>query len=141
MGSNLQVTRWALAFATLSMSVVGCHGAPSGSSTFVPSDASRALVNPGSSVNPAKVPIEIKSTCGDRIHIVVAGIIDCKFKERDYGGNFKVTVATKGLVSISPTKGTEDTTFTVTGLVLGKGYFLVRDDKANVLKVRVHVTV
>jgi hypothetical protein len=129
MGSNLQVTRWALAFATLSMSVVGCQGAPSGSSTFVPS------------VNPAGAPIKIKSTCGDRIHIVVAGIVDCKFKEQNKGGDFKVTVATKGLVSISPSKGDRDTTFTVTGLVLGRGYFLVRDDKGNTLKIRVRVTV
>ena len=47
---------------------------------------------------------------------------------------------TKGLVGITPSKGTKDTTFTVTGLIVGKGYFLVRDSHKNTLKVKVRVT-
>jgi hypothetical protein len=84
--------------------------------------------------------VKIDSSCGDRVHIVLLGIVDCKFDEKNYDGNFKVTVQTKGLISISPSHGTKDTKFTVTALLVGRGYFLVKGSKGVSLKVRVHVT-
>jgi hypothetical protein len=114
--------------------MTACGGAPSGNQGYVPpSSAGAAFVLPDKKES-------ITSTCGKRIHILVAGFVDCKFKEKGYGGNFKVTNAFKGLISISPDKGNKDTAFTVTGLVVGKGYFLVRDTHKNSLKVRVRVT-
>ena len=90
-------------------------------------------------IAPDKKPA-IESTCGTRIHMEVGLFVDCKFKEKGYGGNFTVSNHTKGLVGISPDKGTKDTTFVVTGILVGKGYFLVRDHHKNSLKIRVRVT-
>lgn len=114
--------------------VTACGGGAPGSTGFTPSGASGFA-----QLAPDKKR-DIDSTCGTKIHIVVGGFLDCKFKEKGYGGNFTILDHTKGLVGISPTKGTKDTTFVVTGLLVGKGYFLVRDKQKNALKVKVRVT-
>jgi hypothetical protein len=118
--------------AILSLGLAACGGGSPTSPAYVP-------VN-NSSILAPNAKVVIGSTCGDRVHIILLGVVTCKFNEKHYGGNFKITVATKGLVSIDPMKGTKDTKFTVTGLILGKGYFLIRDDQKNTLKVRVRVT-
>jgi hypothetical protein len=118
--------------AVLSLGLAACAGSSPTSSAYVPANISRILAPDAKEV--------IHSSCGDRVHIVLLGFVDCRFNEKNYGGNFKITIATKGLVSIDPKKGTKDTKFTVTGLLVGKGYFLIRDDRKNTLKVRVRVT-
>jgi hypothetical protein len=131
---KFQIFRLPAALVFCVAGITACGGGSSGSQGYVlPSNAGAAFVLPDKKEN-------ITSTCGKRIHIVVAGIVDCKFNEKGYSGNFKVTNAFKGLISISPDKGTKDTTFTVTGIAAGRGYFLVRDTQKNFLKVRVHVT-
>jgi hypothetical protein len=134
-----QVVRLLVGLTVLSLSVVACHGATSGSPTYLPTSSTE---NSSGGIAPAnkKPPLKIESSCGDRIHIVLLGFVDCKFNEKNYDGNFKVTGQTKGLVSISPSHGSKDTKFTVTGLVVGKGYFLIRGSKGVGLKVKVRVT-
>lgn len=130
-------TRIYAGFMAAGLCVVGlsaCGGANSGYESYTPS----AQVVSEQPARDAKSPIH--STCGTHIHIVVAGFVDCKFREKGYGGNFSVLNHTKGLVSISPNKGTKDTTFTVTGVLAGRGYFLVRDRHKNELTVKVRVT-
>lgn len=121
--------------ATLyAVALTACGGGTPGSENFTPSGAASLL-----QLAPDK-KAAIASTCGTKIHVVVAAFIDCKFKEKGYGGNFTILNHTKGLVGISPSKGTKDTTFVVTGLLVGKGYFLVRDSHKNTLKIKVRVT-
>lgn len=136
MHSINHASRIVVGLALFSLSTIGCGGssAPAVTPAYVPQNSATTFAPEG------KKQEAIHSTCGDKIHIVLLGFVGCKFAEHDYGGNFKVTVATKGLVGIDPKKGTKDTTFTVTGLIAGKGYFLVRDSQKNILKIRVRVT-
>ncbi|MBV9720122.1 MAG: hypothetical protein JOZ77_12455 [Candidatus Eremiobacteraeota bacterium] len=117
--------------AVLSLSLAACSG-QSANSTYVPTTSTNSAV--------ALSGDQIKSTCGKRIHIVVAGIVDCKFSEQNYGGNFKVYNKTKGIILITPNHGTKDTVFTVVGLAIGRGSFLVKDHKGNELIIKVRVT-
>jgi hypothetical protein len=83
----------------------------------------------------------IRSSCGHRIHVVVLGIVDCRFHESGYGNaTFTLHDHTNGLVIISPTQGNKTTTFTITGAVVGNGFFTVKDGKGNKVRVRVRVT-
>jgi hypothetical protein len=133
----MHLNRIAAGFVVAGLCVVGLAACGSGTTayeSYTPSGVASLA-----QLAPDKKPA-IASTCGTKIHIVVGAFIDCKFKEKGYGGNFTILDHTKGLVGISPTKGTKDTTFVVTGLLVGKGYFLVRDKQKNTLKVRVRVT-
>ena len=114
--------------------LAACGGGRTGYESYTPSG-----VAPLAQLAPDK-KASIASTCGTKIHMVIGVFVDCKFKEKGYGGNFTILNHTKGLVGITPSKGTKDTTFTVTGLLVGKGYFLVRDSHKNTLKVKVRVT-
>ncbi|HEY1883802.1 MAG TPA: hypothetical protein VGG51_12255 [Candidatus Cybelea sp.] len=130
----------ALSVITFSLSLTGCHGsAPAGGTGYLPADVSSAA---GSIVNPDKNRgIQIESSCGKRVHIVLLGSVSCKFKERGYAkGVFKLYNREKGLVSVSPDKGTEKTTFTVSGLLVGRGSFLVRDNRGHHLAVHTRVS-
>jgi hypothetical protein len=127
----------------ISFAVAGCHGQGPGASGYVPAGAGALpeAQTPGlAPISPDAKSHKIKSTCGERIHIVLLGVVDCKFNEKGFGGTFKVYDHTKGLIAISPSSGTKATTFTVTGLLVGKGSFLIKDQRGNHLKVRVHVT-
>lgn len=131
------------AITAISFAVAGCHGQGPGTSGYVPASTSALPAAQGTALAPIAPDAKghkIKSTCGDRIHIVLLGVVDCKFDEKGYGGVFKVYGHTKGLIAISPSSGTKATTFTVTGLLVGKGSFLIKDHRGNHLKVRVHVT-
>jgi hypothetical protein len=131
----------ALAVLTISMSLAGCHGGtPSGSTSYLPagvSSAANSIVNPD-----RKRPVKIDSSCGKHVHIVLLGFVTCKFKERGYGskGIFRLYNHEKGLIGISPEKGDQTTAFTITGILVGKGSFLVRDTHGHHLAVRTRVT-
>ncbi len=128
--------------AALSLSMVACHGQSSVSPSYLP-PSTTGLSTPqtaASGVDESKES-KIVSSCGRRIHIVVAGIIDCKFHEKGHKDRrFTLHDHTHGLVLISPRKGTRETVFTVTGVAVGSGDFVVRDRHGNHAKVRVRVT-
>lgn len=129
-------------FAAVAFGVAGCHGQASGGTGYMPAATSALPAGQGGSAAMIEVDAKhkIKSTCGDRVHIVLLGFVDCKFQEKGFGGVFKVYNHTKGLVGITPSSGTKTTTFTITGLLAGKGSFLIKDQHGHHLKVRVHVT-
>ena len=132
-------SRLLLAAGALLCSITGCHGStPNSSPAYVPA-APAVGTTGGSAVQGAK-DRDITSTCRRRIHIEVLGFVDCKFDESNYNGNFHVFNHTRGLVSINPDHGNKDTTFVVTGLVVGHGTFLVRDLHNNRIVMRVRVT-
>jgi hypothetical protein len=124
-----------------SLTMVACHGQTPGSSSYLPTSS----VAPTSELSGAAAPDHVKkkivSSCGDHVHIVLAGIVDCKFRERSYGdGTFTLTNNTKGIVILTPMSGTKSTTFTILGALLGSGYFTVKDAKGRELRVTVKVT-
>lgn len=133
---------FAVLAAALSLSVVACHGASPSGSSYVP--AANSSVSQGadtSAASPDSVG-RISSTCGRRIRVIIAGIVDCHFHERGYGnGKFTIHDHTQGIVIINPLSGTRHTRFTVTGAVVGAGYFIVRDTHGHYLVVRVRVRV
>jgi hypothetical protein len=141
---NLKRSGLTAAAAALSASMVACHGQSPGS-TYVPS-GSTALSIPQTGAgllapDKKKKKVEIVSSCGQHVHIVIAGIVDCKFREQGYGdGTFTLTNDTKGIVIITPMSGTRATTFTILGALIGSGYFEVKDTRGHVLKVTVKVT-
>lgn len=141
MEHNRHLIRLAAGLATLVLGVVACQGAPSssippGASSFVTQQAHSAGILP----DKKKKDIDLVSTCGTRLHIVLLGIVDCQFNEKDYNGKFKVSNKTKGLVTITPSSGTRGTTFTVVGALVGSGTFTVSDNDGNHLILRVKVT-
>jgi hypothetical protein len=143
MSFNLKGIGLAAAAAALSAGIVACHG-QSPSSTYVPTgSAALSVPQAGAGLAPdkQKKKVEIVSSCGNHVHIVLAGIVDCKFREQGYGdGTFTLTNDTKGIVIITPMSGTRATTFTILGALVGSGYFEVKDTNKHVLKVTVKVT-
>jgi hypothetical protein len=118
--------------------IVACQASPNTTQGFAPYGPYTTAAADGSAAtldNDA-----IKSSCGDSIHIVVAGIVDCKFHERGYDGMFTLHDHTNGLIAISPMKGDRTTKFTITGVLAGRGYFTVTDSHRDKLRVRVRVT-
>jgi|HubBroStandDraft_2_1064218.scaffolds.fasta_scaffold32643_4 hypothetical protein len=140
---RIGVTAGAAAF---SLSMVACHGQSPGGSSYVPTGSTAVSApQPGMSlVTPDKKreKIEIVSSCGKHVRIVLLGILDCKFKEEGYGdGKFTLQNDTKGIILITPMSGTRATTFTIVGAVVGSGSFVVTDaKKKHSLRVRVKVT-
>jgi hypothetical protein len=130
--------------AALSLGMVACHGQSPGDSAYVPtSTAALPASGLGSAIQPAgkKRDIDIHSSCSHRLHIVLLGIVDCRFLERKYqNGIFSVTDEEKGIVSVYPSQGTHSTVFTITGLVLGSGHLVWKDTKGNQYKIGVKVT-
>ncbi len=137
---NLQRVGFAAAAVALSLTMVACHGQTPGSSSYIPTNATALSAQSGSGVASPDVR-KIISSCGKHVHIVLLGIVDCKFREAGYGdGTFTLTNDTKGIVVISPSSGTKATTFTILGAVLGSGHFTVKDAKGRHLSVTVKVT-
>ncbi len=129
-----------IAGAALVLGIVGCQGGASAPQSFAPYGSAPAVSAPGNAVLPNK-DVDIKSSCGRKIHVVVAGSVDCRFHEHGYGdGLFTIHDHTNGLVTISPTQGDRRTKFTVTGVAVGSGYFVVTDANNHKLRVRVRVT-
>ena len=143
MGLNRRILRLVSGLAALLLSAVACNGSPSGGPQYFPSSTS------GMSAPQSHLGIlpngeergEILSSCGRHIRIKVAGILTCMFREPGYGDNSPFTIHdhTNGLISISPMSGNSDTKFTVTGLVIGSGFFVVRDNIGHHLRVTVRV--
>jgi hypothetical protein len=136
MGFNRLVGAVAGASALL-LSVAACHGA-SPTTGYMPS-ATSSVAAPGG-VKPADKDEGIVSTCGGRIHIIIAGIVNCRFHEKGYEGKFRLHDHTQGLILISPSEGTKRTKFTITGVAVGNGYFIVTDRRGNNIEVDVKVT-
>lgn len=143
---NRQLMRLVVGPAALLIAVVACHGSPADNSAYVPNsgtnlDAPQAAGRGNAAAIAEAKRGEIVSSCGRRIHIVIAGILDCKFHEKGYGDRmFRLEDHTAGIILISPSKGNKATTFTITGLVAGEGYFKVKDKRHHHIKVRVKVT-
>ena len=139
---RIGVTAGAAAF---SLSMVACHGQSPGARLRAHSIDRPSAPQPGMSLatpDKKREKIEIVSSCGKHVRIVLLGILDCKFKEENYGdGKFTLKNDTKGIIVITPTSGTRATTFTIAGAVIGSGSFVVTDaKKKHSLRVRVKVT-
>lgn len=127
----------AAGIVALSLSAVGCNGQVPGTTGYVPSSVASAVSADGFQ----KKDIDIKSNCGHTLHLVIAGLVDCKFREKGYGsGTFTVANDTNGIVLVTPSSGTEATTFTIVGLVLGGGKLVWSDSHSRKFTVKVKVT-
>lgn len=136
---DLKRIGFASAAVAFSLGMAACHGGSPGSSAYIPAGAS-APQSQGFEM-PDHTKRQIISSCGKHVHIVLLGVVDCKFREPGYGnGTFALTNDTKGIVLISPSSGTRSTTFTILGAVLGSGHFTVKDDKGRSITVTVKVT-
>jgi hypothetical protein len=137
-----QRLRLVTGMAVLSLFLAACRGGSSGTAPYLPSStpSEKSLDRGIAPSNDERG--ELFSSCGRRIRIVLAGIVNCRFHEA--GGSpkdvFTLKNHTQGLILISPTIGNRYTTFTITGLVIGSGHFTVKDGKGNRLVVTVRVT-
>lgn len=127
----------------LAAGMAACHGQSPGSAGYIP--ANSTVLSPqggtGLAAPDAKKKVQIVSSCGKHVHIVLLGIIDCRFSEKGYGnGTFTLTNDTKGVVVISPMSGDQSTKFTILGALIGSGHFVVKDTNGRHLKVTVKVT-
>jgi hypothetical protein len=137
---NRQLLRVVIGLAALSLSLAACHSSSSGS--YVPPSSGVSAPQADLRVSPAHEEHgEITSSCGNHIRIKVAGILNCRFWEAGYG---KATLTlqdhTNGLILISPKTGTRHTNFTITGVLVGSGYFVVQGAAGSSLKVTVKVS-
>ena len=128
--------------AALSLSMAACHGGYPGGASYVPASSAALSAPQGGSFDPAaKKKKRIESSCGHHLHIVVAGIVNCRFREKGYGdGVFTVTNNEQGIIEVTPQSGTQATVFTIVGLVLGSGDLMWKDTKGHHYKVAVSVT-
>ena len=140
MRSNLMRAGFSAVAVAFSLTLVACHGQMPGGPSYIPTNSAVSTSQLGGGIAP-DTKRKIVSSCGQHVHIVLAGIVDCKFREAGYGdGTFTLTNDTKGIVVISPSSGTRSTTFTILGALLGSGHFTVKDAKGRELRVTVKVT-
>ena len=126
-----QRLRLVTGMTVLSLILGACHGGSSGTAPYLPSAAPANHEQAGA----------LYSSCGTHIRIVLAGIVNCSFREGGVRHDvFTLKNHTQGLVLISPLTGNERTQFTITGLVIGSGHFTVHDGKGDRLFVSVRVT-
>ena len=140
---NLKRVGLAAGAIAFSLSIVACHGQSPGSSGYIPTNSTLSVPQAGTGLAApdAKKKVQIVSSCGKHVHIVLLGIVDCRFSEKGYGdGTFTMTNDTKGIIVISPMSGNQSTKFTILGALLGSGHFVVKDAKGRHLKVTVKVT-
>lgn len=131
----------AAAAAILSLGTVGCHGQYPGGSGYMPAATTALPPSQAGGITPLGKKGKIESGCGKRIHIVVAGILDCRFHEANRKDTtFTIVNDESGIVEVSPSSGNQSTTFTIVGLVAGSGYILVKDSKGDKYKMRITVT-
>ena len=136
---NLKNLGLAAAVATLSLSTVACHSQYPGSAGYMPTTTTAQSASQPDGLDPMSKKDDIRSGCGHHENIVIAGIVNCRFREKGYTGKFTIDNHESGIVSVSPSSGTRDTTFTIVGLVSGAGFFSVKDSEGNKFKVRVTV--
>jgi hypothetical protein len=126
--------------AILSLGTIACHSQYPGSSGYMPTATTALPASHASGgIQPFGKKGQIDSGCGQHVHIVIAGILDCRFREKGYGGTFTIVNHESGIVEVTPTSGTQATKFTIVGLVVGSGYILVKDKKGNQYKMRISV--
>ncbi|MBV8198017.1 MAG: hypothetical protein JO263_07775 [Candidatus Eremiobacteraeota bacterium] len=142
MESNRHILRLIAGSAAFVLLLTACHGSTPGTGQYLPSGTAGTSADNGPVITPAHEERgEIVSTCGNRIKIKVAGILKCRFHERGYPDKpFTITNHTNGLILISRKKVTDDRKVTITGLVVGSGYFTVADTKGHTLTVYVKVS-
>ncbi|HEY1680089.1 MAG TPA: hypothetical protein VGF98_00415 [Candidatus Tumulicola sp.] len=140
MNQRVNPVRFVLALAVLALSAAGCSGGSPSSAQYTPTSTGAAQTPAGVTVSPDKNKVQIVSSCGTHIKIVVLGFQTCRFHEPGYTGSFNVTDHTNGLIGISPASGDKKTLFTVSALLVGSGYFLVEDSNGKKLRVHVKVT-
>jgi len=110
---------------------------PASSAVAAPQSASG--VTPENILSDKKVSHPIISSCGEHVHIIVLGIVGCRFHEYGYGdGQFTIHNDTNGVIVIYPSSGNNKTTFSILGAVKGSGDFVVAS-KNQSLEVHVHV--
>jgi hypothetical protein len=127
-----------LALTVFSIGIVACQGTPANNSAYVP------MSQPGTSAfieaGAAKTKVgPVVSSCGEKINITLAGLVNCKFREAGYAGQFHVTSNMSGIAVVTPHTGTAKTNFTVTGALAGKGNFVVEGAAGKRLNVGVKV--
>ena len=133
MKQSLRIGRLALALGVVLLTGVACQGKSTSSAGYVPAGT-------GDVAAPQMMKAKIISSCGTKIRIVLLGSVECRFHENNHPlRTFTLVNHTNGLVSISPSSGTKLTTFTVTAILLGNGYFTVKDDDGNQLNVKLEV--
>jgi hypothetical protein len=126
--------------AALTLSLVACHGQSPGGAAYVPASTSALPVSQVGPLDRDK-KVDIESTCGHRLHIVIAAVVDCKFHEKGYGaGLFTVSNDVNGIVTVSPQSGDRRTVFTILGALVGTGHLTWKDSKGNEFKITVKVT-
>ncbi|MBV8723713.1 MAG: hypothetical protein JO078_11560 [Candidatus Eremiobacteraeota bacterium] len=143
MESSRHILRLIAGSAAFVLLLTACQGgSPPSNGQYLPSGTAGMSAPNGPVVTPAGGERrEIVSTCGNRIKIKVAGILKCRFHERGYDDKtFTITNNTNGLVSISPTKVTDDHRITIVGVAVGSGYFTVAGKGKHTLVVHVKVS-
>ncbi len=140
---SIQRLRLFTGIVAVSLFLAACHGGSSGTAPYVPSSSLSSQAGDQGLAPNDNDRGEIRPSCGHHVHIVLAGIINCRFHEiGDRDALFTLKNDTHGLILISPMSGNRHTKFTITGLVVGSGHFTVRakGDPGHVLVVTVKVT-
>jgi hypothetical protein len=138
-----RLSRLVIGSAALALILTACHGASSGTPSYLPTGSSG--ISTQQQLDRGIAPAgeehgEMFSSCGHHVRIILAGIVTCRFHEvGDRDAAFTLKNHTQGLILISPMTGNRHTKFTITGLVLGTGSFTVSAGKGHRITVTVHV--
>ncbi len=127
--------------AALALGIAACHGQSPAGSSYVPvgSTAVSSAQSVGDTESLARSRSPIISLCGNVIKIKLLGTVHCRFRENGYNGVFKLFNRVPGLLDLKPLIGGQETDFLLGGLALGDGFFLVKDLRHHVLRVRVRI--
>jgi len=140
---NRRLSRLVTGSAALVLILTACHGASSGTPSYLPTGSSG--ISTQQQLDRGIAPAgeergEMFSSCGHHVRIILAGIVTCRFHEvGDRDAAFTLKNNTQGLILISPMTGNRGTKFTITGLLLGTGSFTVSAGKGHHITVTVHV--
>ena len=133
MKESMRSGGFAIALGVVLLTAVACQGRTASTPGYVP-------VATGNEETPQMMRAKIISSCGTKIRIVLLGSVECRFHEDNHPQRvFTLVNHTNGLVSISPSSGTKATTFTVTAILLGSGYFTVKDADGNQLNIQLQI--
>ncbi len=80
-----QRLRLVTGMAVLSLILAACHGGSSGTAPYLPAGGTSTLQTVDRGITPGEEHGELFSSCGLHIHIVLAGIVNCHFHEREIG--------------------------------------------------------
>jgi len=137
---DLKRSVFCAATAALSLSMAACHGQSPMGANYVPAGSTGiSAPQAGGEQSLALHRSPIISLCGNVIKIKLLGTVRCRFRENGYNGLFKLINHVPGLLDLKPLLGNEKTNFLLGGLALGDGFFLVKDLRHNILRVRVKI--